>query len=88
MQIPPDLSEAAKIAWQAFVDMGSSKAAYFGCQEALDSKYESGGIPSNEEKRELENLLAQHDRNVIAFNTAMAAVTDAGERETLLRMMS
>lgn len=38
-----DLSDAAKIAYQAFLDMSESKAAYFSCLEAIDTKYESGG---------------------------------------------
>ena len=88
MQTPEDLSEQAKIAWQAFLDMGDSKRAYFSCQEAIEAKYETGGMASDEEKRELEKLLALHDRNVIAFNTAMTAVTDEKEKEILLRLMS
>ena len=82
------LSEAAKIAYQAFLDMSDSKTAHFEFLKAIDARYESGGAPSAGEKRELEGLLARHDRNVLAFKTAMAAVTDDGDRETLVRLMS
>lgn len=82
------LSEAAKIAYQAFLDMSDSKTAHFDYLKLIDAKYESGGAPSGEESRQLENLLALHDKNVLAFKTAMAAVTDSNERETLVRLMS
>ncbi len=82
------LSEAAKIAYQAFLDMSDSKTAHFDYLKSIDTKYESGGAPSSEESRQLERLLALHDKNVLAFKTAMAAVTDGNERETLVRLMS
>lgn len=82
-----DLSDAAKIAYQAFLDMSESKAAYFSCLEAIDTKYESGGAPSVAENLELESLLAIHDKNVLAFTTAMSAVAD-DETQTLVRLMS
>ncbi|MDH3763479.1 MAG: hypothetical protein OEU50_21095 [Gammaproteobacteria bacterium] len=88
MQTVDDLSEQAKIAYQAFVDMSQSKAVYFNCLKAIDSKYQSGGSPSSSENLELENLLARHDKNVLAFTTAMAAVTDSSETETLMQLMS
>ena len=88
MQIPDGLSEQAKIAYQAFLDMKQSKAAHFNCLEAIDSKYEAGGAPSIAENLELEKLLATHDKNVLAFKTAMAAVTDDAERQALLDLMS
>ncbi len=88
MQSVEDLSEAAKIAYQAFLDMSNSKTAYFNCLEAIETKYKSGGVPSIVENLELERLLANHDKNVLAFKTAMAAVTDSGEKQTLIHLMS
>jgi hypothetical protein len=83
-----DLSEEAKIAYQAFLDMSNSKTAHFNCLEAIQAVYESGGVPSIAENLELEKLLANHDKNVLAFKTAMAAVTDNEEKKTLLQLMS
>ena len=36
----------------------------------------------------LEKLLQDHDRNVLAFKTAMAAVTDEAEKRALVELMS
>jgi hypothetical protein len=88
MQSVDELSEAAKIAYQAFLDMSASKSAHFSCLEATDSIYEAGGAPSAAENLELGKLLANHDKNVLAFQTAMGAVTDGDEMENLLRLMS
>jgi coproporphyrinogen III oxidase-like Fe-S oxidoreductase len=74
MQSVEDLSEEARIAYRAFLDMSNSKAAHFNRLEAIDTLYTSGGVPSITEKLELERLLADHDKNVLAFKTAMAAV--------------
>ena len=82
------LSDAAKIAYQAYLDMSDSKTAHFNYLKTIDARYESGGAPSSEESRQLRELLALHDKNVLAFKTAMAAVTDGGERDTLVRPMS
>ena len=82
------LSEEAKIAYQAFLDMSNSKAAHFSCLEAIESVYESGGVPSITENLELEKLLANHDKNVLAFKTAMDAVTDRDEKKTLIQLIS
>lgn len=88
MQIPENMSEQAKIAYQAFVDMKHSKAAHFACLEAIEKKYESGGIPGAEENRELESLLATHDRNVLAFKTALDNITDSDEKIRLVQLLS
>ena len=82
------LSEAAKIAHQAFIDMRNSKQAHFDYLQAIENKYQSGGVPGPDETRRLEQLLADHDRNVLAFSTAMAKVTDPNEKEILVRLMS
>ena len=82
------LSEEAKIAYQAFLDMSNSKAAHFNCLEAIETIYESGGVPSIAENLELEKLLANHDKNVLAFTTAMAAVTDSDEKKSLIQLIS
>ena len=88
MQPVDGLSEEAKIAYQAFLDMSDSKAAHFNCLKAIESIYESGGAPSIAENLELEKLLADHDKNVLAFKTAMAAVTGSDEIKTLIQLMS
>ena len=82
------LSEAAKIAYRAYLDMSDSKTAHFTCLETIENRYKSGGAPSAAENLELEKLLASHDKNVLAFKTAMAAVKDREEREKLIRLMS
>ncbi len=88
MQSVDDLSEAAKIAYQAFLDMSNSKTAHFNSLKAIETIYESGGVPGIAENLELEKLLANHDKNVLAFTTAMAAVTDSDEKMALVQLMS
>ncbi len=88
MQSEDEFSEAAQIAYQAFLDMSASKSAHFSCLEVTDSIYEAGGVPSITEKLELERLLDNHDKNVLAFKTAIGAVIDSDELENLLRLMS
>ena len=83
-----DLSEAAKIAHQAFIDMGHSKAAHFDRLAAIDALYESDGAPSLAENLELEKLLGLHDKNVMAFKTAFAAVSEECETQVLIQLMS
>ncbi len=88
MQSVDDLSEEAKIAYQAFLDMSNSKAAHFSCLEVIETIYESGGVPSIAENLELEKLLANHDKNVLAFKTAMDAVTNSDEKIILIQLIS
>ncbi len=88
MQSIDALSETGKIAYQAFLDMSKSKAAHFDYLVAIEEKYKTGGAPSTDENSELERLLAHHDKNVLAFRTAMDAVTDGDERETLFQLFS
>jgi hypothetical protein len=88
MQSIDDLSESGKIAYQAFLDMINSKTVYFECLEAIEALYESGGVPSISENLELEKLLANHDKNVLAYTTAMSAVADRDEKKTLIQLMS
>ncbi len=83
-----DLSEAGKNAYQAFLDMRDSKHAHYDYLRAIESKYQSGGVPGPDEARKLEKLLANHDRNVLAFKTAMSGVADSDEMEILVRLMS
>ena len=83
-----DLSDAAKIAHQAFIDMSHSKAAHFNRFAAIDALYESGGAPGLAENLELEKLLGLHDKNVMAFKTAFAAVSDDEEKQVLIQLMS
>ena len=82
------LSEEAKIAYQAFLDMSNSKTAHFNRLKAIQTKCEPGGAASIAENLELEKLLANHDKNVLAFKTAMAAVTDFDEKKSLFELMS
>ena len=83
-----DLSEQAKAAYQAFQDMSKSKETYFKLLQELDVKYKSGGAPSIAENLQLEKLLSAHDKNVAAFNTAMAAIEDLESRNSLIKLMS
>jgi len=88
MQFADNLSVEAKIAYQAFLDMSSSKTAHINDLESIETKYKSGGVPSIAENLELERLLANHDKNVLAFKTAMVAVTDSDEKQILIELMS
>ena len=88
MQSLDDLSEEAKIGYQAFIDMSNSKTAHFNCLKAIEAIYESGGVPGLADNIELQKLLANHDKNVLAFTTAMAAVTDNNEKIALVQLMS
>ena len=88
MQSANDLSETGQIAYRAFVDMRRSKSAHFTLLKAIESAREAGEMPSPADTRELEKRLAEHDRNVLVFTTAMAAVTDEAEMQVLVRLMS
>ena len=88
MQSVDSLSEEAKIAYQAFLDMSNSKTAHFNCLEAIEAIYEIGGVPSIAENLELKKLLANHDKNVLAFKTAMDAVTGSDEKKALIQLIS
>jgi len=88
MQSIDNLSEETKTAYQAFLDMSKSKEAHFSCLETIEAINKSGAIPTNEKSSELEQLLAQHDKNVLAFRNAMVAVTNKEEKRTLLELMS
>ncbi|GJM04383.1 MAG: hypothetical protein DHS20C09_03740 [marine bacterium B5-7] len=83
-----DLTKEAKVAYQAFQDMSVSKEAYFHFLQDIDIKYKQGGAASIAENLQLEKLLSAHDKNVIAFNTAMTAVEDVEARNALIKMMS
>ncbi len=83
-----DLTKEAKVAYQAFQDMAVSKEAYFHFLQDIDIKYKQGGAASIAENLQLEKLLGVHDKNVIAFNTAMTAVEDVEARNALIKMMS
>ncbi len=86
--ITSKLTEEARIAYRAFQDMSQSKLQYFGFLQELDSKYKTGGGPSIAENLQLEKLLAAHDKNVMAFNTAMSAVENHEARLQLVKLMS
>jgi len=88
MQPIDGLSEQAKIAYQAFHDMSDSKTAHFDSLKQVENIYESGGVPSAAETLELQKLLANHDKSVLAFKAAMAAVIDNDEKKTLLQLMT
>jgi succinate dehydrogenase flavin-adding protein (antitoxin of CptAB toxin-antitoxin module) len=88
MKSVDELSQAAQIAYRAFIDMSDSKTAHFTLLESIDVARKAGEPPSIAESRELEKLLAAHDRNVLAYRTAMAEVTDEDEMQALVRLMS
>ena len=54
----------------------------------MENKYESGGAPGISETLELEKLLDVHNKNVLAFKTAMNAVKDTTEKQALFQLMS
>lgn len=83
-----ELTAEAKVAYQAFQDMAKSKQTYFVFLQDIDVKYKSGGTASIAENLQLEKLLGVHDKNVLAFNTAMAAVEDLDARNVLIKVMS
>ena len=83
-----ELGEEASVAYQSFLDMGDSKQRHLDQLKALSVKYEQGGAPSEQENAELARLLDIHNKNVIAFKTAMAAVTDEAQRRNLVVLMS
>lgn len=83
-----DLSESAKTAHRAFLDMSQSKTAHFDFLVALETKYKLGGAPGVDENRELARLLSVHDKNVQAFKAALAVVTDSEEKRLLLQLFS
>ena len=49
-----DLTKEAKVAYQAFQDMGVSKEAYFHFLQDIDIKYKQGGAASIAENLQLE----------------------------------
>ena len=82
------LTEEASIAYQAFQEMRKSKQTYFSFLQVIDVKYKSGGEASSAETEELAKLLAEHDKNVTMFNTAMTAIEDFDARTALIKLMS
>ena len=88
MQSADNLSVEAKMAYQAFLDMSSSKTTHINGLKSIEAKYKSGGAPNIAENLELERMLTNHDKNVLAFTTAMAAVSDSDEKQTLIKLMS
>jgi len=82
------LPAEAQIAWDAYVEMGRSKSAYFSYLQDHDRKYQHGGNPSLAESLQLEKLLKAHDEKVNAFNRAMKNVVDREARELLLQKIS
>lgn len=84
-----ELPETARPAWEAYVAMSQSKEAYFSFMVELDQKYKQGGEPTIAENLKLEQLLAEHDKKVTAFNEAMQSMQDmdADIRNALIRAM-
>ena len=82
------LTVEAQVAFRAFQDMSKSKQAYFSLLQEIDIKYKNGGAASIAENLLLEKLLGEHDKNVVAFNTAMAAVEDFDAKTALIKLMS
>ena len=88
MKTIDELSEAAQIAYRAFVDMSASKDEHFALLKSIEEAHLAGQPPGLAENLELEKRLAAHDRNVLAFKTAMAEVTDDEEIKALVNLMS
>lgn len=87
--MPPDeetaLPPEAQEAWFAYLAMCESKHAYFTFMTELDEKYkDSDETPGDDENARLAELLGYHDKNVKAFNEAMAAITEPASRQALL----
>lgn len=82
------LGPEGEAAWQAYLAMGKTKRIYFGFLQELDQKYDKNESPSIAENLKMEELLADHDVNVKGFNEAMAKVTDAGDRELLMKKLT
>ena len=84
-----DLPVAARDAWQCYLAMRESKAAYFGLLSEIDQRSRDGGEPTTiAESLLLERRLGEHSTSVQRFSTAMAAVTDTAAREALIREIS
>lgn len=84
-----ELPETARPAWEAYVAMSQSKEIYFSFMVELDQKYKQGGEPTIAENLKLEQLLAEHDKKVTAFNKAMQSMQDmdVDTRNALIRAM-
>ncbi len=82
------LTDEARIAYQAFQEMRASKQTYFTFLQDIDIKYKDGGEASIDETEELAKLLASHSERVAAFNEAMSAVEDFEARDALIKLMS
>lgn len=82
-----DLPELAQVAWAAYQRMSETKDTYYGFLQSLDAKYDKGEQPTKEENRQLGVMLEAHSEKVAAFNEAMRAVVDPGDRELLLDKM-
>ena len=68
--------------------MRESKQNYFAVLQRMDEKYRNWGRPTDEEKQQLEALLAVHNEKVGAFNEAMAKVEDRNDRLALIEAMN
>lgn len=68
---PAELPAGALPAWQAYTAMIGSKERHFAYLQALEEKYSRYGAPSPAEQAERQQLLAEHDRCVSAFRTAL-----------------
>jgi hypothetical protein len=84
MSADTPLPHEADTAWQAYLAMGESKEIYFGFLQSLDLKHDKNESPSIAENLKLEQLLAEHDTKVKAFNTAMSAIEDSSAHQLLI----
>lgn len=82
------LTEEARMAYQAFQEMRDSKQTYFTLLQDIDIKYKDGGEANDDETEELSKLLATHSEKVASFNEAMSAVEDFEARDALIKLMS
>ncbi len=68
------LPEAAGPAWEAYRAMEASKLRYFGLLQEVETKAERGLPRTLAERMQLEQLLAEHDRQVARFREAVKAL--------------
>lgn len=79
--LPPEAQQA----WFAYRDMCASKRDYFSLLSELEQRQnDTGAAPTEQENARLSELLRTHDRNVKAFNEAMASISEPASRQALL----
>lgn len=83
-----ELSANAKIAWDCYLNMSTTKQTYYGFMQSLENKYKESGSPSHEENQKLQDMLHAHSERVDQFNQAMQAISSPEDKALLLDKMS